>query len=188
MSRPRYLSVPWTYRSVALAALMGTALIASPTAPTQAAGMPTLLAQTSPQPGAAVTPGTGHKPPAAAAATSQRPQTVEQRITQLHQELQITPNEESKWNDVAKAMRENASNMEKLVAKKRTQAPQDMTAVQDLETYREFAQQHVDGLKNLTSAFRSLYDSMPDAQKKHADEVFHSYGRDDGRASAGKRG
>ena len=71
---------------------------------------------------------------------------VEQRITQLHTQLKITPDEESKWNGVAQAMRDNASNMEKLVAEKRQQAPQSMTAVQDLQTYQDFTQQHLDGL------------------------------------------
>ena len=52
-----------------------------------------------------------------------------------------------------------------------------MTAVQDLQTYQQFAQAHVDGLKNLTAAFSTLYDAMPDAQKKVADQVFLTSGR-----------
>jgi hypothetical protein len=38
-------------------------------------------------------------------------------------------------------------------------------------------------LKNLTTAFRSLYDTMPDAQKKNADTVFLSFGRNGNGAS-----
>jgi hypothetical protein len=75
-------------------------------------------------------------------------------------------------------MRDNAANMEKLVAEKRQQAPQSMTAVDDLNTYQEFAQAHVDGLKNLTSAFSSLYGSMSDQQKKNADQVFANFRRE----------
>jgi periplasmic protein CpxP/Spy len=78
---------------------------------------------------------------------------------------------------VAQAMRENAGAMEKLVASNRTTPPQNMTAVQDLQTYQQFAQAHVDGLKNLTSAFSTLYNAMPEAQKKIADEVFQTSGR-----------
>ena len=63
-------------------------------------------------------------------------------------------------------------------AKSRTKAPQSMTAVEDLKTYQKFAQAHVDGLKNLISAFSTLYDAMPDAQKKIADQVFLTSGRD----------
>jgi hypothetical protein len=145
-------------RMVALAALMGTTMLATPLTvqPAQAQSQ---------------------KSSTAKAATDMKPETVEQRITKLHADLKITPNEESKWNDVAQAMRENASNMEKLVAEKRTQAPQTMSAVDDLNTYQEFAKAHLDGLKNLTSSFKSLYDSMPDGQKKNADQVFQSFGR-----------
>ena len=74
-------------------------------------------------------------------------------------------------------MRDNAANMQKLIAEKKKQAPQNMTAVDDLETYQKFAQAHVDGLKNLTSAFKSLYGTMSDQQKKNADQVFANFGR-----------
>jgi len=115
---------------------------------------------------------------AAARATKTKGETVEQRITSLHTALKITPEEESKWNNVAQAMRENAAALQKLAAERTTQAPQGMTAVDDLKAYEKFAQAHVDGLKNLTSAFQTLYDSMPDPQKKVADQVFKSSGRE----------
>ena len=145
-------------RSVAIASLTGAALIAGSFGPA--------AAQTTPS----------NKPPAAAAATSSKPETVEQRIAQLKTSLKITPDQESKWNAVAQAMRENAASMEKLVATKRAIAPASMTAVDDLMTYQEFTQARLDGLKNLTSSFKALYDSMPADQKKNADQVFQSYG------------
>jgi protein CpxP len=101
-----------------------------------------------------------------------RADNVEQQIANLHAQLKVTPDQESHWNGVAQVMRDNAANMEKLVAEKRQKGPQNMTAVDDLMSYQEIAQAHVDGLKRLTSAFKSLYDSMPDAQKKNADKVF----------------
>jgi protein CpxP len=113
---------------------------------------------------------------AATGATETKGETVEQRITNLHTALKITPAEETQWNSVAQAMRENAAAMDKLAASNRTTPPQNMTAVQDLKSYQEYAQAHVDGLKNLTSAFSTLYDAMPDAQKKVADEVFQTSG------------
>jgi periplasmic protein CpxP/Spy len=99
---------------------------------------------------------------------------VMQRITSLHAALKITSAEDAKWNDVAQAMRENAAGMDKLVAESRTTAPQNMSAVDDLKLYQKFAQAHVDGLKNLISSFSTLYEAMPDAQKKIADQVFES--------------
>jgi hypothetical protein len=115
------------------------------------------------------------KPPAAAAATSTRPQTVEQRISSLKTALKITPDQESKWEGVARAMRENAAAMDKLVKEKKgTMA--SLNAVDDLKTYQEFSQVRLDGMKNLISSFTALYDSMPAEQKKNADMVFDSYG------------
>ena len=115
------------------------------------------------------------KPPAAAAATSSKPETVEQRITALKAALKITPDQESKWDGVAKAMRENAAAMDKLVQEKKGKMA-NMNAVDDLKTYQEFSQVRLDGLKNLISSFKTLYDSMPADQKKNADHVFDSYG------------
>jgi periplasmic protein CpxP/Spy len=142
-------------RSVAVAALLSLPLAAAPLMMAHAQTTPT---------------------PAAANPADMKGESVEQRITQLHSQLKVTPDQESKWNPVAQAMRDNAANMDKLVAEKRKQAPQNMTAVDDLQTYQEFAQAHVDGLKNLTSAFSTLYDAMPDAQKKNADQVFQTSG------------
>jgi protein CpxP len=144
-------------RSVAIAALLGATMLATP--------LTAAWAQ-SPAP----------KPVAATGVTETKGETVEQRITALHASLNITPAEETQWNGVAQAMRENAAAMDKLVAANRTTPPQNMTAVQDLQSYRQFAQAHVDGLKNLTSAFSTLYDAMPDAQKKNADQVFQTSG------------
>jgi hypothetical protein len=73
-------------------------------------------------------------------------------------------------------MRDNASHMEKLVADKRKVAPEKTTAVDDLKTYQDFAQAHLDGIKHMSSSFKSLYDSMTPDQKKNADQVFESYG------------
>jgi prophage DNA circulation protein len=153
-------------RSLAIASLAGAALVAGSLGPASA--------QTS---------GSG-KPPAAAAATSSKPETVEQRIEALKTALKITPDQESKWKGVAQAMRDNASMMDKLVQDKRAKAA-SMTAVDDLETYQDFTKAHLDGLKNLTSAFKSLYNSMPADQKKNADQVFQSFGPSSKPASQG---
>jgi hypothetical protein len=144
-------------RSFAIASLTGAALIAGSLAPATAQ-----------------TPDS-QKPPAAAAATSSKPETVEQRITMLKTALKITPDQEKKWDGVAQAMRDNASKMEKLVATKRAIPPEKTTAVDDLKTYQEFTEVRLDGLKHLTSAFKSLYDAMTPEQKKNADMVFEKY-------------
>ena len=167
ITHPLNISSPLA-RTLAVAALMGTTFLVSPltAAYANSAGSPPVqLAQNAPA-----------RTVAATQATSDKGETVEQRITNLHVALKIVPEEEAKWNAVAQAMRENAANMDKLVATKRTQAPQGMTALDDLKTYQDFGQAHLDGLKNLTSAFTTLYDAMTDAQKKNADQVFQNFG------------
>jgi hypothetical protein len=161
-------------RNVAVTALMSAAIIGGPMSAARAdtaTGAPRQLAQNS-----AGSHDRSGKTEAAKDATSSKAETVEDRITYLHAALKITPDEDASWNAVAQAMRENAANMEKLVAEKSTQAPQGMSAIDDLKTYSQFAQAHVDGLKNLTSSFATLYGVMPDAQKKIADQVFRERG------------
>jgi hypothetical protein len=143
-------------RSIAMTALLGASFVATPLTATYAAET---------------------QPAAQAGAADGPSETVEQRITSLHTELKITEAEESKWNGVAQAMRENAAAMEKLAAAKTGEAPSSMTAVEDLKNYEKYAQAHVDGLKNLISSFETLYVSFPDAQKKTADEVFQTFGQ-----------
>lgn len=175
-TRPIAVSAPFV-RSVAIAALMGATMLASPLSAARADTVTNgafLLAQAA-------------APQIAATVTETKGQTVEQRITDLHAALKITPEQEAKWKGVAQSMRENAAAMDKLVASNRTTPPQNMTAIDDLKTYQKFAQAHVDGLKNLISSFDSLYSAMPDPQKKIADTVFDTSERK-ADAAPGKQG
>jgi hypothetical protein len=149
---------PRAARGIAMTALLGAAFLATPVTAAYAA-----------DPAAAAQQG-------GAEAANAPAETVEQRITNLHTELKITPAEEAKWNNVAQAMRENAAAMSKLAAARTLQAPSSMTAIDDLKGYEKYAQTHVDGLKNLISSFETLYASFPDAQKKTADQVFQTFG------------
>jgi len=151
------MTAPFLFpRSLVAASLIGAAMLAGSLTPSMAQSP-------------------SSKPPAAAAATSSKPETVEQRIAELKTALKITPDQETKWNAVATAMRDSAGMMDKLVKEKRAKMA-NMTAVEDLKTYRDFTQTHLDGLKNVISAFDTLYNSMPAAQKKNADQVFMNFG------------
>jgi len=153
-----------TLRAVAFGGMVGTALIGQ-----------SMLASAQPVPTVKLVQATPTK--AATGATEGRTETVEQRITALHTALKITPAEETDWTGVAQAMRDNASAMDKLRADKASVDPKTMSAVDDLKTYAAFAQTHVDGLKNLSTAFEALYVKMPDPQKKIADQVFQNANR-----------
>ncbi len=154
-------------RSVAIAALLGATFLVSPLTAARAdsaAPSAVQLPQTTP-------------PQAGVEASGSQEETVEQRITNLHTALKITSDQEAKWADVAGAMRENASAMQKLVAAVSARAPENLTAVEDLKSYERFTQAHADGMRNLIDDFEALYNIMPDAQKKIADQVFQSFGR-----------
>ncbi len=150
--------------SIAISALMGTAIFTGVLmgSPVDSAAQPLFqLAQA-----------TAPQHPAAAAATETKGETIEQRITTLHTALKITTDQDAKWKLVADAMRQNAVAMDKLITETAKKPAQEMTALDDLNTYRKFAQAHLDGLKNLIDDFKVLYNAMPAPQKKNADDVF----------------
>jgi protein CpxP len=157
------MSVPLA-RSLAIAALMGATMLVSP--PTAA------RAEVAPDAVIRLAQADNSQSRAAAGATEAKGETVEQRIRNLQRALRITSDQEPKWNAVAQAMRENATKIHTLIAEGRKTPPQDMTALDDLISYQKHAQAHVDGLKNLIASFKTLYDAMPDAQKRTADDVF----------------
>jgi protein CpxP len=111
-------------RTIAISALMGATILSSPLT-AMAADSAT---SASPQPAQV----TMSKSQAAAPTPEATRETVEQRITILHASLKITANEETSWNGVVKAMRENAAAMDKLVAEKSAGNPASTTGVEDL--------------------------------------------------------
>jgi hypothetical protein len=141
----------------ASALLVGAALLASPLAPALAQSASSMAS---------------HE-----ASAVEHEDTIDQRISSLHAELKITPAEEADWQAVAATMRDNAAAMEKLASDKA--ADKTMTAVEDLQTYQQFAEAHVEHLKKLTAAFKTLYNAMPAEQKKIADDVFERSHHDD---------
>jgi len=152
--------------SFAIAAVLGVTMLATP--------LTSARADTVSNAAFRLAQAAAPKSEAGAAATATKGETVEHRIASLHAALKITPDEDAKWNAVAQSMRENAANMEKIVADTRKTPPQNMTAVEDLQMYQKFSEAHVAGLKNLIASFSTLYSAMPDAQKKIADMVFQS--------------
>jgi periplasmic protein CpxP/Spy len=145
-------------RLIAVTMLIGAVMLAAPLAPARAQTQIKAAEPTS--------------------KAAQRAETAEQRITALHAALKITPAQEADWQAVAQTMRDNATALQKLAADKAAQSRKGVTAVEELQAYARIAQAHVDGLNSLIASFQTLYTSMPDQQKKLADEVFrNSYRR-----------
>ena len=133
-----------------------------------------------------VTPAAGTSAPSAAPATpapsttAKRPvrragpHGIEARIADLHKRLKITSAEEDQWKQVADIMRQNSAAIDAAI-KDRAEHAKTMNAMENMESYGKIADAHADGMKRLLPAFQTLYDSMPDAQKKNADEVFRAF-------------
>jgi hypothetical protein len=109
--------------------------------------------------------------PAMMKSDAQRNADVETHIKSMHAKLKITPDEEMRWNNVAQTMRDSASELEQALDKRQAMVG-SATALDNLNSYGDIAQAHVDGVKKLSAAFAPLYDAMPDDQKKLADDVF----------------
>jgi periplasmic protein CpxP/Spy len=123
----------------------------------------------------AQTPASSSAAPAMVAASNadksaRREQHVEDRISYLHQQLKITPQQETQWSAFADVMRSNGDTMAKLFQERR--ADRNISALDDMKQYAEITQAHADGTKKLVDAFQPLYDSMSADQKKLADTTF----------------
>jgi len=147
---------------VAAAALLGVTIAAAPLA--ASAQQTPSAPMASPAP-AASAPSATHR------AKRSHTDRVETQITHLHSQLKITPNEETQWNAVAQAMRDNAHQMDEL-GQARVKDRAGMSAIDNLKSYAAMVDAHADGLKHLVPAMQALYDAMPDPQKKTADAVF----------------
>jgi hypothetical protein len=112
-------------------------------------------------------------------------QHVETRIKTLHAKLNITPEQEAAWGEVAQAMRDNETTISGYIQERQENA-KTLTAIDDLESYQKIAQAHADGLKKVTAACETLYNSMTDEQKKNADVVFGSFEGHGGAVGHGK--
>jgi len=106
---------------------------------------------------------------------------VEARITDLHNKLRVTADQEVLWNDLAQVMRENEKKMRDSVAA-RSAKLKTMNAVDDLKSYQMITDEHADGLKRLIPAFEALYVKMTPAQQKNADHVFDNQRHHDGKS------
>jgi phage-related tail fiber protein len=144
----------------ALLSLPATALAQSSQAPVSAAP------QGAVPPAAASSPMAGHPVPGKNAQ-----ERVEHRITELHAQLGITPTERQQWDQFAEVMRENARDMDQVVMQ-RAQQVQSMNALQNMQSYEQMAEAHAQHVAKLVTAFKTLYDTMPDQQKRVADQVF----------------
>jgi hypothetical protein len=99
------------------------------------------------------------------------PDQVEQRITQLHSELKITPAQQPQWDRFADVMRANATNTNKAYVDRANKIA-TMSAADIMSSYAALSTQHSQDLQNLAITFQALYSAMTPDQQKTADQVF----------------
>ena len=100
---------------------------------------------------------------------------VDQRITHMHAQLKITPQQEDAWNAFAQVMRTNVTATDDAY-QKRTESLATMTAPENMANFAQIEQARAQGVQNLATAFQTLYNGFSDDQKKIADTMFRHYG------------
>ncbi len=97
-------------------------------------------------------------------------QFVDGRIAFLKAELKITPAQETQWQQVEAAMRENAKDLDQNISTAR-QNRSGMDAVQRLELREQFAKMRADNDARLLTAFKPLYASLSPEQQQTANQL-----------------
>jgi len=104
----------------------------------------------------------------------EREERVEARISDLHNRLAITPDQEGLWNEVANIMRSNEAATRQAM-RSRNENKGDMNAIEDLRSYERIASTHANGLRTLIPSFENLYDALSADQRRTADTIFDRY-------------
>jgi|SRR6516164_2212173 len=97
-------------------------------------------------------------------------QLVDGRIAFMKAELKIAPAQETQWQQVAAAMRDNASALDQAISNARAQRG-TMDAVQRLTLREQFAKVRAENDARLLTAFKPLYASLSPEQQQIANDL-----------------
>jgi hypothetical protein len=101
---------------------------------------------------------------------------IDGRIAYMKAELKVTPQQEPQFDRVAQAMRENATARDQAMQKLRGDRDQPKNAVERLELRQQLAAERAQDSQRFLDAFKPLYASLSDDQKKAADEMLTRHG------------
>jgi len=96
---------------------------------------------------------------------------AESQIKQLQNSLNITAEQEPLWKDLAVLMRENAKDIDAL-RKQRAEHRTGLNAVERMKFHSQVTESQLNQLKKFIPVFEAFYNSLSEAQKKSADEIF----------------
>jgi protein CpxP len=100
----------------------------------------------------------------------------------LQKKLHITAAQQPQFDAFAQVMRQNAQAMDAAMPKQ--EQNRSTNAVEALRTSAQLAEAEAEGLKRLLPALQTLYDSLPDPQKRLADSVMGQPAQGDERQGA----
>lgn len=98
---------------------------------------------------------------------------VEQRITDLHGQLNITEQQSKQWDAFTETMRDNAKKTDQAFRDRAQKLPA-MNADDAMKSYAALAQQHAENMQKLSSSFSDLYAVLSPEQKQVADAMYRN--------------
>jgi len=99
---------------------------------------------------------------------------INERITQMHQRLKITPDQQPAWDEFAQVMRDNMTSVEQAYQQRRDQV-ETMSAPDNMRNFAQIEAERAAGIQKLAASFQTLYDGMSEDQRKVADSMFRHY-------------
>lgn len=96
---------------------------------------------------------------------------VEQQITDLHEQLQITDAQSKQWDAYTEVMRDNARRASEAF-QQRAQKMSTMNADEVMKSYAQLAQMHAEDMQKLSSAWSDVYAALSAEQRQTADALF----------------
>lgn len=115
-------------------------------------------------------------PPASAQPAPTRPgmpmsQMAQQRLTQMHERLAITPAEQGAWDQFAQVWTQNAAQLDTALRERAAQLA-SMNAVQSMQSFADVQVRESQDMQRLVPAFQQLYAALTPQQQSRADAMF----------------
>jgi len=98
---------------------------------------------------------------------------VEQKIAELHSQLNITDQQSKQWDAFTQTMRDNATKTDGAF-RDRASKLSSMNADDAMKSYAALTQQHAENMQKLSSAFSDLYAVLSPEQKQVADAMYRN--------------
>ena len=96
---------------------------------------------------------------------------VDKHNKQLHDQLQITPQQQPQWDRFAAVTSSNAADIGQAFSERGAKLD-TMNALENMQSFAHVAQVHAANMQKAADAFEALYATFSSEQKQVADDVF----------------